>query len=205
ACKTGLYILFNKGVVSHQRGRPSSSYLPPREAYPGSINWETGGGAGATGEAPPPRPKKEEGRQADTRGRGVEGGGWEGSRYNRVCIRDCRGGDYSVGAAARASSGSHTRADARGSRKTGGLAQHRQDNLPATCAPACTSGGTGARKGGLRRQLRRLPRGRSSRRRPGRSEPAALAGGVERSARRGDLAHYPRLPPGAGHAEIQPQ
>lgn len=59
ACKTGLYILFNKGVVSHQRGRPSSSYLPPREAYPGSINWETGGRPGATVQTPPPGQKKQ--------------------------------------------------------------------------------------------------------------------------------------------------
>ena len=32
--------------------RPSSSYLPPREAYPGNINWETGGRLGAALQTP---------------------------------------------------------------------------------------------------------------------------------------------------------
>jgi hypothetical protein len=60
ACKTGLYILFNKGLVSHERGtRPSSSYLPPREAYPGNIIWETGGRPGAAVQSPPPGQKKQ--------------------------------------------------------------------------------------------------------------------------------------------------
>jgi hypothetical protein len=59
ASKTGLYILFNKGAVSHERARPSSSYLPPREAYPGNINWETGGRPGAAVQTPPPGQKKQ--------------------------------------------------------------------------------------------------------------------------------------------------
>ena len=36
ACKTGLYILYNKGLVAHQSGTMSNSYLPPREAIRGT-------------------------------------------------------------------------------------------------------------------------------------------------------------------------
>ena len=58
ACKTGLYILYNKGVAAHQSGTMSNSYLPPRETYPGNVMWETGGRPGAAVQTPPPVQKK---------------------------------------------------------------------------------------------------------------------------------------------------
>ena len=57
ACKTGLYVLYNKGPVVHKSGH-LDSYLPPREDYPGNIMWETGGRPGAVVQTPPPRTKK---------------------------------------------------------------------------------------------------------------------------------------------------
>ena len=51
ACKTGLYVLYNKGLVTHQRGT-NSSFLPGRETYPGNVMWETGGRPGASTPAP---------------------------------------------------------------------------------------------------------------------------------------------------------
>jgi hypothetical protein len=47
ACKTGLYILYNKGLVTYHRGSLPSSFLPDRETYPGNVIWETGGRPGA--------------------------------------------------------------------------------------------------------------------------------------------------------------
>ncbi len=38
ACKTGLYIFFNKGYSPRTRGR---NPLPDRNTYPGNVNWET--------------------------------------------------------------------------------------------------------------------------------------------------------------------
>lgn len=38
ACRSGLYVFFNKGVTSRVRGR---NPLPDRDSYPGNINWET--------------------------------------------------------------------------------------------------------------------------------------------------------------------
>ncbi len=38
ACKTGLYVFFNKGYSPRARGR---SPLPDRDTYPGNVNWET--------------------------------------------------------------------------------------------------------------------------------------------------------------------
>lgn len=49
ACKTGLYVFYNKGYPTRARGG-APSYLPPRESYPGNIQWEaprTGQGAPA--------------------------------------------------------------------------------------------------------------------------------------------------------------
>jgi hypothetical protein len=53
ACKTGLYILYNKGLVKHRRGVSTSTFLPGRETYPGNIMWETGGRPGAAPVVPP--------------------------------------------------------------------------------------------------------------------------------------------------------
>jgi hypothetical protein len=43
ACKTGLYIFFNKGYPTRVRGK---NYLPERETYPSHIPWETPNPAG---------------------------------------------------------------------------------------------------------------------------------------------------------------
>lgn len=43
ACKTGLYIFFNKGYPTRVRGK---NYLPDRETYPSHIPWETPSPAG---------------------------------------------------------------------------------------------------------------------------------------------------------------
>ena len=59
ACKTGLYVLYNKGLVAHQSGTMSNSYLPSRESYPGSVMWETRGRPGAPVQTPPPGQKKQ--------------------------------------------------------------------------------------------------------------------------------------------------
>jgi hypothetical protein len=37
ACRTGLYIFFNKGHSPKTRGE---NFLPDRNAYPGNIDWE---------------------------------------------------------------------------------------------------------------------------------------------------------------------
>ena len=37
ACRTGLYVFFNKGYTDRRRGR---NPLPQRESYPGNVNWE---------------------------------------------------------------------------------------------------------------------------------------------------------------------
>jgi hypothetical protein len=37
ACRTGLYVFFNKGYTHRARGR---NPLPDRDSYPGNINWE---------------------------------------------------------------------------------------------------------------------------------------------------------------------
>jgi hypothetical protein len=37
ACRTGLYVFFNKGPSPKARG---TNYLPERNTYPGNINWE---------------------------------------------------------------------------------------------------------------------------------------------------------------------
>jgi hypothetical protein len=39
ACKTGLYVFYNKGYPTRARGGVTS-FLPPRESYPGNIQWE---------------------------------------------------------------------------------------------------------------------------------------------------------------------
>ena len=58
ACKTGLYILYNKGLVAHQSG--TVEQLP---AATGELSrkrqWETGGRPGAAVQAPPPGKKKQ--------------------------------------------------------------------------------------------------------------------------------------------------
>jgi hypothetical protein len=38
ACRSGLYVFFNKGASPKTRGR---NPLPDRNSYPGNINWET--------------------------------------------------------------------------------------------------------------------------------------------------------------------
>ncbi len=58
ACKTGLYILYNKGVVPHQAPNGAATYLPARETYPGNVMWETGGRPGAPVQAPPAAKKQ---------------------------------------------------------------------------------------------------------------------------------------------------
>jgi len=40
ACRTGLYVLFNKGYSTRRRGR---SPLPDRDSYPNNVNWEARG------------------------------------------------------------------------------------------------------------------------------------------------------------------
>ena len=45
ACRSGLYVFFNKGYPSRTRGR---NPLPDRDSYPGNVNWE------APRNAPPP-------------------------------------------------------------------------------------------------------------------------------------------------------
>jgi hypothetical protein len=59
ACKTGLYILYNKGPVAHSSGTTPNSYLPPRESYPDNVMWETGGRPGAAVQTPPTVEKKQ--------------------------------------------------------------------------------------------------------------------------------------------------
>ena len=77
--------------------------------------------------------------------------------------------------------------------------------FPQQTRPLASAGGDRARQGRLRRQLHRVPRRRSSRRRSGRTQPPPLADCVERSARRGNRADCPRLAPGQGHARLQPR
>jgi hypothetical protein len=36
ACRTGLYVFFNKGPSSKKRG---TNYMPARDSYPGNIDW----------------------------------------------------------------------------------------------------------------------------------------------------------------------
>ena len=57
ACKTGLYILYNKGLAQRPGGNGSTTYLPPRESYPGNVMWETGGRPGAPAQTPPAQKK----------------------------------------------------------------------------------------------------------------------------------------------------
>jgi hypothetical protein len=54
ACKTGLYILYNKGFTTRAHPTTPAGYLPDRETYPGNVIWETGGQPGAVGQMPPP-------------------------------------------------------------------------------------------------------------------------------------------------------
>ena len=70
--------------------------------------------------------------------------------------------------------------------------------IPAADAPACLSRCDRARKSRLRRQLLGLPWRRSARWRPGRTEPAALAGRPQRSAWRTRVADHSRCAPGKG-------
>ncbi len=58
ACKTGLYILYNKGVVPHQAPNGANTFLPARETYPGNVMWETGGRPGAPVQTPPAAKKQ---------------------------------------------------------------------------------------------------------------------------------------------------
>jgi len=58
ACKTGLYVLYNKGFTTHQRGTTANSFLPDRETYPGNVIWETGGRPGAPVQTPPAKKKQ---------------------------------------------------------------------------------------------------------------------------------------------------
>ena len=48
ACRSGLYVFFNKGASPKTRGR---NPLPERDSYPGNVNWDAPGNA--------PRPDKE--------------------------------------------------------------------------------------------------------------------------------------------------
>jgi hypothetical protein len=57
ACKTGLYILYNKGVAHPPTAGGANTYLPPRETYPGNVMWETGGRPGAPVQTTPAQKK----------------------------------------------------------------------------------------------------------------------------------------------------
>jgi hypothetical protein len=59
ACKTGLYILYNKGFTELARPKTPTGYLPDRETYPGNVMWETGGRPGALERTSPPGKKKQ--------------------------------------------------------------------------------------------------------------------------------------------------
>jgi hypothetical protein len=37
ACRTGLYVFFNKGFSTRARG---PNFLPDRDTYPGNVQWE---------------------------------------------------------------------------------------------------------------------------------------------------------------------
>jgi hypothetical protein len=59
ACKTGLYILYNKGFTAHAHPTTPDGYLPDRATYPGNVIWETGGRPGAVEQKSPPVTKKQ--------------------------------------------------------------------------------------------------------------------------------------------------